>query len=150
MKNLRNAFVCLSVLALAACSKSKDKAVISVPLFQVGQAVSNTVPLSGSIKGTMLAGKTYTISGDVTVNATDTLLIQKGVTVNVNNSATFIVKGTFVSLGTKDSPVTITDPRRIKTTGNSTAATDSAYAGGWGGIYADVTCKTLVIKWTHL
>lgn len=150
MKNLRNALVCLSVLALAACSKSKDNAVISVPLLQVGQAVSNTAPLSGSIKGTMLAGKTYTISGDVTVNATDTLLIQKGVKVNVTNSATFIVKGILVSLGTKDAPVTITDPRRTKTTGNSTAATDSAYAGGWGGIYADVTCKLLVIKWTHL
>jgi hypothetical protein len=150
MKNLRNALACLSVLVLAACSKSKDNAVISAPLLQVGQAVSNAAPVSGSIKGTMLAGKTYTISGDVTINATDTLLIQKGVKVNVTNGATFIVKGTLVSLGTKDAPVTITDPRRTKTTGNSTAATDSAYAGGWGGIYADVTCKLLVIKWTHL
>ena len=151
MKNLRNALFCLSIFGLASCSKSgKDNAVISVPLLQVGQAVSNSAPLSGAIKGTMLAGQTYTISGDVTVNATDTLLIQKGVTVNVTNSSTFIVKGTLVSLGTKDAPVTITDPTKKKTVGNSNAATDDAYKGGWGGIYADVTCKLLVIKWTHL
>jgi hypothetical protein len=150
MKNLRNALACLSLLALAACSKNKDNAVISVPLLQVGQAVSNSAPLSGSIKGTMLAGQTYTVSGDVTVNATDTLLIQKGVTVNVTNAATFIVKGTLVSLGTKDAPVTITDPSKKKTTGDANAATDDAFKGGWGGIYADVTCKLLVIKWTHL
>lgn len=149
MKHLRNALYLLSLLALASCSK-KDNVIISVPLLQVGQPVSNTAPLKGSIKGTMLTGKTYTISGDVTINATDTLLIQKGATINVTNSANFIVKGTFVSLGTKGAPVTITDPRRVKTTGNSGAATDSAYAGGWGGIYADVTCKLLVIKWTHL
>ena len=82
MKNLRNALLLLSALALASCSK-KDKAVISVPLLQVGKSVSNSAPLSGAIKGTMLADQTYTISGDVTINAGDTLLIQKGVKVNV-------------------------------------------------------------------
>jgi len=149
MKNLRNAFYLLSLLALASCSK-KDKAVISVPLLQVGKAVSNAAPLSGAIKGTMLASQTYTVSGDVTINAGDTLLIQKGVKVNMTNAANFIVKGTLISLGTKDAPITITDPTKTKTTGNSSAATDPAYVGGWGGIYCDVTCPLLVIKWTHL
>ena len=137
------------VFAISSCSKS-DTATVSQPQIQVGQPVSSTAPLSGSIKGTMLTGKTYTISGDVTINAGDTLLIQKGVTVNVTNSAAIVVHGTFVSLGTKDAPVTITDPRRTKTTGTSTASSDSAYAGGWTGIYCDKTCPLLVIKWTHL
>jgi hypothetical protein len=136
-------------LWLAACKKS-DSAQISAAQIQVGQSVSSSAPLSGAIKGTMLANQTYTISGDVTVNAGDTLLIQKGVTVKVNNSANLIVKGTLVSLGTKDAPVTITDPRRTKTSGTSTATSDSAYAGGWGGIYCDKTCPLLVIKWTHI
>jgi hypothetical protein len=149
MKNLSKALYLLSLLALASCSK-KDKAVISVPLFQVGKAVSNSAPLSGAIKGTMLANQTYTVSGDVTINSGDTLLIQKGVKVNVTNGSNFIVKGILVSAGTKDAPITITDPRRTKTTGNSSAATDSAYVGGWGGIYCDKTCPLLVIKYTHL
>lgn len=149
MKNLRNVLFLLSALALASCSK-KDKAVISTPLLQVGKSVSNTAPLSGAIKGTMLASQTYTVSGDVTVNAGDTLLIQKGVTIKVTNGATFIVKGILLSLGTKDAPITITDPSKTKTTGNSSAASDHAYDGGWGGIYCDITCPLLVIKWTHL
>jgi hypothetical protein len=136
-------------IALTSCSKS-DSSNVSVGQIQVGQAVSSSAPLSGAIKGTMLTGETYTISGDVTINAGDTLLIQKGVTVKVNNAAAIVVKGTFVSLGTKDAPVTITDPSRTKTTGSSTATSDSAYAGGWSGIYCDKTCPLLVLKWTHL
>jgi hypothetical protein len=149
MKNLRNAFYCLAIFALASCSK-KEHVIVSVPQIQVGKPVSNAAPLSGSIKGTMIANTTYIISGDVTINATDTLLIQKGVKINVKNGSNFIVKGTLVSLGTSDAPVTITDPTKTKTTGNSAAATDPAYVGGWGGIYCDKTCPLLVLKWTHL
>jgi hypothetical protein len=138
------------VVSISSCTKSSDTSTVSQPQIQVGQPVSDASPLSGSIKGTMLTGKTYTISGDVTVNAGDTLLIQKGVNVKVTNSAAIIVKGTLVSLGTKDAPVNITDPGRTKTTGSSTASSDSAYAGGWSGIYCDKTCPLLVIKWTHL
>ena len=137
------------LLALGSCKKS-DNSSVSVAQIQVGQAVSSTAPLSGSIKGTMLTGQIYTIKGDVTVNAGDTLLIQKGVTVNVTNAAALIVKGSLVSLGTKDAPVSFTDPSRKKTMGASTATSDSAYAGGWTGIYCDKTCPLLVIKWTHL
>jgi hypothetical protein len=140
----------LGILMLGSCSKSTDNSNVSAPLIQVGQPVSDAAPLSGSIKGTMITGKTYTVSADVTVNAGDTLLIQKGVTVKVANAATIIVKGTFVSLGTKDAPITITDPSRVKTTGSSTATSDSAYAGGWSGIYCDKTSPLVVIKWTHL
>jgi len=142
-------FSIILLFALTYCTK-KDISNVSVAQIQVGQAVSSATPLSGSIKGSMLTGQTYTISGDVTVNAGDTLLIQKGVTVKVTNAAAIIVKGTFVSLGTKDAPVTISDPSRTKTTGSSTATSDSAYAGGWTGIYCDKTCPLLVIKWTHL
>lgn len=137
------------VMAIASCKKA-DTSKISVALIQVGQPVSSAAPLSGNIKGTMLTGQTYTISGDVTINAGDTLLIQKGVTVNVKNGANIFVNGTFVSLGTKDGPVTITDPSRSKTTGSSTATSDSAYAGGWGGIWCSTKCPLVVIKWTHL
>jgi hypothetical protein len=65
----------------------------------------------------LLANQTYTVGGDITINAGDTLLIQKGVKINMTNGANFIVNGDLISLGTKDAPVTITDPRRTKTTG---------------------------------
>ena len=151
MKHLKITVLALTVAAaIASCSKSSDSTTVSQPQIQVGQQVSNSAPLSGAIKGTMQTGLTYIVNGDVTVNAGDTLLIQKGVTVQVNNGASFFVNGTLVSLGTKDAPVTITDPSRTKTTGASTATSDSAYAGGWGGIWCSPTCPLLVIKWTHL
>ncbi|MBN9384077.1 MAG: hypothetical protein J0H74_25225 [Chitinophagaceae bacterium] len=150
MKHLTFRFLgACCLIYLASCSKS-DSSNVSKPQIQVGQLVSPSAPLSGSIKGTMQAGQTYTISGDVTINAGDTLFIQKGVTVNVTNSAAVIVKGMLVSQGTKDAPVTFTDPRRAKTTGTSTASSDSAYSGGWTGIYCDKTCPLLSLKWTHL
>lgn len=150
MKKLQILSIGMSLLALASCSKKSDKTVISKPQIQVGQPISNTGSLSGTYKGTMLANQTYTVSGDITINAGDTLLIQKGVKLNMTNGANIIVNGTFISLGTKDAPVTITDPRRSKLTGPSHLGQDSAYVGGWGGIYASPTAKLVVIKWTHL
>jgi hypothetical protein len=149
MKHIKIVGLC-AIVALAAASCSKNGTNVSQAQIQVGQPVSSAAPLSGAIKGTMLANQTYTITGDVTVNSGDTLLIQKGVTINVKNGSNFFVNGTLVSLGTKDAAVTITDPRRTKTTGTSTATSDSAYAGGWGGIYCGPTCPLLVLKWTHL
>ena len=151
MKKLKLISLCLSLFALAACSKKNDKAIISVPLVQIGKPIPNTGTLpAGTYKGTMLTGQTYTIGGDITINAGDTLLIQKGVKLNMTNGANIINNGTFISLGTSDAPITITDPRRSKTTGSSTVATDSAYVGGWGGIYSSSTAKLVVLKWTHL
>lgn len=141
---------CSLVLAMAFTACSKNDSNVSQAQIQVGQEVNNSAPLSGAIKGTMKANLTYIINGNVTVNAGDTLLIQKGVTVQVKNGSCFFVNGTLVTLGTKDAPITITDPSRAKTTGTSTATTDSAYAGGWGGIWCGPTCPLLVLKWTHL
>ncbi|MEI7525085.1 MAG: hypothetical protein WCJ95_12185 [Mariniphaga sp.] len=149
MKHLRNALFMLIIFVFVSCTK-KDSAVVSVPLLKVGVTVSNTAPLSGPIKGTLLANQIYSVTGDVIINATDTLLIQEGVKINITNGANFIVHGTFISLGSKMAPITITDPSKTKTPGASSAATDPAYVGGWGGIYCDVTCPLLVIKWTHL
>lgn len=151
MKKLQIISLGLSLLALAACSKKSDHSVVSTPQILVGKGIPNTGVLpAGTYKGTMLSGQTYTVSGDITINAGDTLLIQKGVKINMTNGANFIVNGDLISLGTKDAPVTITDPRRSKTTGPSILGVDSAYVGGWGGIYAGPTSKLVVLKWTHL
>ena len=151
MKKVKIISLCLSVLAFAACSKKNNSTVVSVPLYKVGQTIPNTGTLqAGTYKGTFLANQTYTIGGDITINAGDTLLIQQGVTLKMTNGASIINNGTFISLGSKTAPITITDPRRTKTIGSSTVATDSAYAGGWGGIYSSNSAALVVIKWTHL
>lgn len=151
MKQLKFFSLGLSLLALAACSKKNDKTTISQAQIQVGKAIPNSGTLpAGSYKGTLLAGQTYNIGGDITINAGDTLLIQKGVTLNMAQGANIIVNGDLVSLGTKDAQVTITYPKFHKTTGPSVLGQDSAYVGGWGGIYASNTCKLEVLKWTHL
>ena len=137
------------IFAVTSCKKSSSSSVSQAQI-QVGQPISAGTPLCGSIKGTMLANQTYTVSCDIVINAGDTVVIQKGVTLKMAKGTNVIVNGTFISLGTKDAPVTITDPTRVKTTGTSTASSDSAYYGGWGGIYCNTTCNLCVIKYTHL
>jgi hypothetical protein len=150
MKTLQIISLGLAVLALASCGKSSQKTVISVPQIQVGQAISNSGTLpAGTYKGTMISGQTYTVGGTITINAGDTLLIQKGVTVNMAAGADIIVNGDLIMLGTQASPITVTDPARVKTTGSSTVGQDSAYNGGWGGIYCSSTANLVVLKWTH-
>jgi hypothetical protein len=151
MKKLKVISIGLSLLALASCGKKSDKTTISQPQIQIGQAIPNTGTLpAGSYKGTFLAGQTYTIGGDITVNAGDTLLIQKGVTLNMARGANFIVNGDLISLGTQSANVTITYPKFQKQLGASVLGQDSAYVGGWGGIYCSNTSKLVVLKWTHL
>ena len=69
-----------------------------------GGVIPETTPLSGSIKGVMLAGKTYTLGSDINIPVGDTLLIQEGVTINATNSAGIIVHGVLGESGYPDQP----------------------------------------------
>lgn len=139
---------------LSGCSKSEDVQV-SAPLFKIGAAVSSKTPLNGTIKGTLLSDSTYTVTGDVFINETDTLLIQPGAKVLFDGKGTwnFVVKGTLLSLGTQAKPVYFTVPASVATKTDVLGAdvtTDPAYQGKWGGIAGETTFKLIVIKWTHL
>ncbi len=144
----------LSILS-AGCKKMAEETTnISKGLVQVSAPVSDAAPLCGSIKGTMIAGKTYVIDGscgDVTVNKGDTLTIQPGVTINMTGSAAIVVKGVFLSLGTKENPIKIGPQNitKIDVPGQN-PATDPAYSAKWKGILADTSCTLLSFKWTHL
>jgi hypothetical protein len=116
-----------------------------------GGAISDSTPLCGSIKGVMLAGKTYTIGCDINVPYGDTLILESGVTVNVTNGAGIIVHGMLISLGTQAAPNTFTVPGVSKNnTPGLPLAADSAHIGLWRGIMCDTGCTMLVLKWTHL
>lgn len=142
------------LLLLGACKKSNDSVQVSTPPLQVGQTITGT-NLSGAIQGTMAAGQTYTISGDVTVPAGDTLAIQPGVTVNVAGNYNIIVRGVFLSLGTQAAPITITASGVTKqdmpfSSIASALSGDPAFQGHWYGINCDTTCNLFVMKWTHV
>jgi hypothetical protein len=142
------------IATISSCKKhSSEQVNISQPQFHAGQTITHDT-LSGSVKGTMQAGKTYYFASQVTVNAGDTLVMQSGVKLlAINPSALLIVKGTFLSLGTKDAPNTITG-----VTGNTMVKpnypvdpnSDPAFVPQWGGIQCDTLCPLLVVKWTHL
>src|SRR5476651_741555 len=64
-------------LTLNACHE-KEIVSISPPLIQTANAITSDT-LKGTVKGTLLADKTYYFKTDITVNDGDTLLMQSGV-----------------------------------------------------------------------
>jgi hypothetical protein len=141
-----------------SCNKGNDfknlyKAVVPVssPISDAGCLVPAAGASSVSIKGTMLAGKTYNICGNVLINAKDTLIIQPGVTINFNGDYGIGVHGTLISLGTKAQPVYFTSPGVVKTDQiNANPATDPAFSGKWTGIIGATDCNKIILKWTHI
>ena len=145
----------LGALALIACSFftacTPETAIIATPPVIVPGAVSDTLS-GGTVKGVMVSGKTYTIKRDLIVNAGDTLLLQAGVTLKIARGKTILVKGLFISLGTKALPNYIGPDKTFAKTDavGYSAATDSAYVGYWTGINCEPSCILLDLKWTHV
>ncbi|MBO9619545.1 MAG: hypothetical protein J7539_10970 [Niabella sp.] len=146
--------VALTLLVLTSCSKwSDEKRDLYQPPAVVVSPISDAAPLHGGITGTMLAGKTYTIDGDVTIKAGDTVFVQPGAHINIKNQAGLFVKGSLISLGSKDAPVwfTVDSLQKLKNDRpNQDPTKDPAFAGGWVGIYCDTSCYQLILKWTHI
>ncbi|HEY4786137.1 MAG TPA: hypothetical protein VIH57_08805 [Bacteroidales bacterium] len=148
----------VAAMAIFSCKKS-DNTVVSQPERQVGKSIT-TDTLSGSVKGTMESGKSYYFASQVTINAGDTLLMQNGVKLlSLNPNAQLIVKGVFISLGTKDKPNWITgkdaynNPGSYKLKTLQDPNTDPGLKPDgklWGGIQCDTTAMLVDIKWTHL
>jgi hypothetical protein len=147
-------------LMLSSCKKVTETHNISAPYVPPTQGItSTTLGVKGSstptaYAGTLLANTTYTVVGDIQVSDGDTLFIQSGVTVCVEDTSCIVVKGALVSIGTQTSPIIFTDC--AVTPNNSFSATeanDPAWNGGsgwWSGIQCDTSCTLLVLKWTQL
>ncbi|MDB5111353.1 MAG: right-handed parallel beta-helix repeat-containing protein [Mucilaginibacter sp.] len=91
--------------------------------------------ISGFVKGTLLTGQTYTVTGDITVKKGDTLSAQPGAIVVVGNNAQFTIQGVLNLLGSQDKPVSF----------NS----NTNKPGSWGGFQCD-SAQAVTIKWTHV
>jgi hypothetical protein len=147
----------LLIIFFASCKKQKDEKNLWKAVVPVASPISDAACLSGAIKGTMLANKTYTVCGDIFVNAGDTLTIQEGVHLNFGLNATtnapcgLGVQGSLFSLGTKDYPVWITYPGVTRTDNyGADPNTDPALKGKWTGIIGAPSAKYMVFKWTHV
>ena len=148
--------------SLSGCQKWKgESADIYSYTPPAANPVSDKAPLSCSggstvvpVKGTMLTGKTYSVSAgcDLVINPLDTLLMQPGVTLNMGAGSSLIVLGTLVSNGSKDQPNWITSPGIVKNDapGGVAPAADPAYSGQWKGIIGGASCNLMVLRWTHV
>ena len=148
-----------TVIIFASCEKNADTKDLWQAIIPIASPISDATCLSGSVKGTMLAGKTYNVCGDIFVNSGDTLTIQEGVTINFTGNTAVIplvpvglgVKGSLVCLGTKEKPVLFTYPGVIKTDQlGSDPTVDPALKGKWTGIIGGLTCKLMIIKWARV
>ena len=143
--------VVITVVLLNSCTKNSDNKNLYQAVIPIAAPISDAVCLTGSVKGTMLSGKTYTVCGNLIVNRGDTLTIQDGVTVNFTGNYGIGVKGTFVCLGSREKPNLFTAPGLIKTDQpGANPTTDPAFAGKWTGIIGDTSCFLMVIKWTRI
>jgi hypothetical protein len=120
---------------VSSCSKSGgDHTTVITPTVPASNPITPG-NISGFVKGTFTTGNTYTITGDLTVKAGDTLASQQGVTVIVKGDAQINVQGALLLVGTADKPISF----------NS----DSQKPGSWGGFQCD-SAKSVTIKWTHI
>ena len=153
MKNIYKHILYLVVVSsiLTSCTKAEDEKQLWTAVIIPASPVSDAAPISGTIKGTMLAGKTYTINGNVIINEGDTLIIQEGVTVNVTGNYGIGVKGSLFALGTKEKQINFTVPGVTRTDGpGADPSKDAAFAGKWTGIIGGKKCDYMVIKWAHI
>jgi hypothetical protein len=124
---------CLLTTLLNACKKQEVTTFNKVSIPTSGPIAPGNI--SGFVKGTLLTGQTYTVTGDVTVKKGDTLASQPGAIVIVKNNSQFNIQGVLQLLGSKDQPISF----------NS----DLNKPGTWGGFQAD-SAQAITIKWTHV
>ena len=74
--------IAILIVGMVSCKKTEETKDLWKAVITPASPISESAPLSGTLKGTMLAGKTYTVVGDIFVNSGDTLIIEPGVTVN--------------------------------------------------------------------
>ncbi|TVR39754.1 MAG: hypothetical protein EA392_05550 [Cryomorphaceae bacterium] len=113
------------------------------------EITSSTVELSGPMHGTLLAGNTYKLVGDLFIQCGRQIVMEEGVRIEstgdgtVGNCPSIYVNGSFYSMGTEANPnfITTTPDKRLP----------QNYLGGYIGTIETGNCaKDLVFKWTHL
>jgi hypothetical protein len=167
MKKHLNILIAVAAIVFASACHKAENAKISPIVVNTSNAIT-TDTLSGTVKGTLLAGKTYYFASNITVNGGDTLLMQAGTKlIALGDGLTdatgpeIFVHGTFISLGTQDAPNYITVSKAAQLHQEATQQNyTNAFQGWWGGITCEPGPVTpqdptpaggdVIIKWTHL
>jgi hypothetical protein len=138
----------LFLMTTSSCHK-EEEVNISPAEISAGNPITSD-SLIGTVKGTLLTGKTYYFSKNITINQGDTLLMQPGSRLiaigdglTTETSPQITCNGSFISLGTSTSQNYITVPDNLRDT-------SSIGKGLWGGIQCGENSGDVVIKWTHL
>lgn len=118
---------------LSACQKDEVTTFTKVQIPSSSPITAGDI--SGFLKGTLLTGQTYTITGDITVKPGDTLAAQPGAIVIVKNNAQINIQGVLQLLGSKEQPISFDS--------------DTKKPGTWGGFQCD-SAQAITIKWTHI
>ncbi|MES2110683.1 MAG: right-handed parallel beta-helix repeat-containing protein [Bacteroidota bacterium] len=121
------------VAVVSSCSKKEITNVIK-PVIPPSHPI-NSDTIGSFEKGTLLAGKTYTMNHDVYVKVGDTLLAQAGANIIVKNNSQFKIQGVFQSMGTQANPVSFDS--------------DTHTPGTWGGFACD-SAQAVTILWTKI
>jgi hypothetical protein len=119
--------------AMASCSKNESTKNVT-PVLPPSHPIT-AGNINGFVKGTLLAGSTYTVTADLTVKKGDTLAAQPGAIVIVKGDSQITVDGVLQVLGTQTKPVFF----------NS----DTQTPGSWGGLACD-SAQAVTIKWAHI
>src|ERR1700761_6510142 len=142
MKIHFNIIIAVALIMLSAACHKAENARISQPVVQAGNIIKSDT-LTGNIKGTLMSGKTYYFASNITVNGGDTLLMQPGSKLialgDGKTAATapeIFVHGTFISLGTQQSPnyITVSNSAMLHTEAGQQNYTN-VFQGWWGGIF---------------
>jgi hypothetical protein len=139
----------LGLLTIVSCKKKEEDVIIDdVDPITVVEIDENTTLLSGPMKGTLLSGKTYILTGDLIVPEGEEIVAQECVTIIAEGDGGPIgpeitVHGSFISLGTETCPNLFSVPVSMRTDAN-------IFAGLWGGIQCSDKAELVVLKWTRM
>jgi hypothetical protein len=142
-------FAMLFVVAFVACDKDDSEVIIDDPDPDEIVTISDeTTELFGPMRGTLKAGRTYTVTGDLVIPEGEEIVAEAGVTLIFEMPDDGIGyeitnHGAFISLGTEQNPNLLSVPESYRTL-------DNVFAGLWGGIQCSDKADAIVLKWTRM
>ena len=150
MKNLKYALLTasLAIFMVMGCSDSTSTELSDDDTDGVVTINNETTELAGPMRGTLRAGRTYTLKGDLIIPAGEEIVAEAGVTIIAEGDGGDIgpeitIHGSFKSLGTQNNPNLLTVPQNMRTY-------DNRFAGLWGGLQGSETTSSIVLKWTRM
>ncbi len=129
---------------ITACDDSTGPDLSDPDLDEITTITGETTELVGPMRGTLLAGRTYVMKGDVIIPPDEEIIVEPGVTIIAEGNGDefgpeFTVQGSIIAIGTAEQPILFTVPENLRTYENR-------FAGLWGGFQGSEETKAMVFK----